>query len=237
MYLNRFEIRHDPLRRFDPRARVIAGASLALVVHGASVPVLIALLGLGTPLLRRDFSRILRGLAPLELFCALLLLQALAGLLPGSRALVLILRVHGAALVYALTVASMGFSAFAQALGALGLSPKLISILYLTHRYLYLMSDAVFLGLRAMRYRKSPEAGGLVFMWKSYAAVFASALCAALVRAESAGTALLSRGFEGRIPRTGVRRWNAGDGLLAAAGITGAVVYGTGTLITRFFLV
>jgi energy-coupling factor transporter transmembrane protein EcfT len=238
MYLNRLDLTHDVLRRFDPRARVVAGASLILVsINLTHCVILGGIIAACTLLLRRDFFRVVKRLVPLELFCALFLPQVLWGLLPGRMAITFILRIHCAALLYMLCVASMGFGAFAQALAALRVNSKLISILYLTHRYIYMMSDTVFRAVKAMRFRRNTDNNGLVFIWKSYAAVFAASLCAAYIKAESAGAALLSRGFDGRIPQTSVRRWGAADGVLVVCCLAGAGIYGTYTLIKHFFFV
>ena len=238
MYLNHLDITHDVLCRFDPRARVIAGASLILVsIHVTHCMILAGIMGTCVLLLRRDFFRVIKRLVPLELFCTLFLIQALCGLLPEHIALVFILRVHCAALLYMLSVASMGFGVFAQALAALRVNPKLISILYLTHRYIYMMSDTVFHAVKAMRFRKNVNNNGVMFIWKSYAAVFAASLCAAYVKAENVDAALLSRGFDGLIPQTSVRRWSAADRVLAACCLASAMVYGTYTLIKHLFFV
>lgn len=238
MYLNRLDITHDVLCRFDPRARVIAGASLILIsIHITHCMILASIMGACVLLLRRDISHVIKRLVPLELFCALFLLQALCGFLPGPMALVLILRIHCAALLYMLSVASMGFGVFAQTLAALRVNPKLISILYLTHRYIYMMSDTVFCAVKAMRFRKNVDNNGLIFIWKSYAAVFAASLCAAYVKAENVDAALLSRGFDGLIPQTSVQRWSAADKVLAVCCLASAVVYGTYTLIKYLFFV
>ncbi|MDR1586051.1 MAG: energy-coupling factor transporter transmembrane protein EcfT [Treponema sp.] len=238
MYLNRLDITHDVLRRFDPRARVIAGVSLILVsIHLTHYTILAGIIAASMLLLRRDLFPLIKRLAPLEVFCALFLPQALCGLLPGRMAIVFILRIHCAAFLYMLTVASMGFGAFTQALAALRVNPKLISILYLTHRYIYMMGDTVFLAVKAMRFRKNANNNGLIFIWKSYAAVFAASLCAAYVKAESAGAALLSRGFDGLIPQTSVRRWGVADSVLVGSCLVSAGIYGTYTLIKHFFFV
>ncbi|MDR1400108.1 MAG: energy-coupling factor transporter transmembrane protein EcfT [Treponema sp.] len=238
MYLNRLDIRHDILHCFDPRARVIAGASLILVsIHVAHYTILAGIMGACMLLLRHDFFRVIKRLAPLEVFCALFLLQVLCGLLPRPMALVLVLRIHCAALLYMLSVASMGFGVFAQALASLRVNSKLISILYLTHRYIYMMSDTVFHAVKAMRFRKSVNTNGIIFIWKAYAAVFAAALCAAYVKAENVNAALLSRGFDGLIPRTNIWRWSVADSVLVVCCLVSVVVYGTYTVIKHLFFV
>jgi cobalt/nickel transport system permease protein len=238
MYLNRLDITHDVLRRFDPRSRVIAGVSLILIsIHLTHYTILAGITGACMLLLRRDFFRVIKRLVPLEMFCALFLPQVLCGLLSGPAALVFILRVHCAALLYMLTIASMGFGVFAQALTVLRINPKFISILYLTYRYIFVMSDTVFQAVKAMRFRKNIHNKGVIFIWKSYAAVFAASLCTAYVKAEITGAALLSRGFDGRIPRTSVRHWSAADSVLAVCCLVSAGVYGTYTGVKYFFFV
>jgi energy-coupling factor transporter transmembrane protein EcfT len=199
--------------------------------------ILAGITGVCMLLLWHDFPRVIKRLVPLEVFCTLFLLQTLCGFLPGSMAFVFILRVHCAALIYMFTVASMGFGTFAQALAALRVNQKLISILYLTHRYIYMMSDTVFCAVKMMRFRKNTDNNGVIFIWKSYAAVFAASLCAAYIKAESAGAALVSRGFDGVIPQTTVRRWTTADSVLAGSCLAVTGVYGTYTVIKHFFFV
>jgi energy-coupling factor transporter transmembrane protein EcfT len=236
MYFKHSTLPHDTLRPFDPRARLIAGTLFILVSVYITQPMLLAyIIGACILLLRRDFFCVLKRLVPPAAFCVLFLPQALCGFLSGRQALVFILRIHAAALLYILTVAGMGPGALAQALAALRVNPKLISILYLSYRYIYMMNDTVFCAVKALRLRKNSNNNGVVFVWKSYAAVFATAICSAFIKAEGIGAALLSRGFDGRIPQTAVWRWRTKDSVLVAVSLLGAVIYGTYTIIQHFF--
>lgn len=208
MYLNALEIRYDVLRRIDPRVRIIAGVPLILIsVNVSNFIILGGIIVLCMLILCRDFVCIIKRLIPLEIFCVLFLIQSFFGLLETHKAFVYIMRVNCAALLYMLTIITMGIGVLGQALGQLRVSPKLISILYLTHRYIYLMSDKVFCSIKAMHLRKNPAARGLIFIWKAYAACIACAIVSSFVQAESVSAALMSRGFDGVIPQTGARKW------------------------------
>jgi cobalt/nickel transport system permease protein len=181
-------------------------------------------------LLRRDFLCVLKRLIPLETFSALFLFQTLFGFLSPGTALILILRVNAAALLYMLMVIPLGLGTFAQALGALGVSPKLVSILFLSYRYIYLMHDKVIYSVRAMRLRQSPHQKGTLVRWKSCAAVFAAALAGAFVTADRVSAALVKRGFNGAVPQTVQWEWKARDTVFVLFCCGGLVFYGTYTV-------
>lgn len=226
MRLNALDIENDLFRRFDPRARVIAAAALILIIIDVSNLILLAVVtAVCILLLCRDFLRVVKRIIPLELFCALFLAQSFFGLIEFRMALVYILRVHCAALIYMLVVIPAGIGALAQALGAFRVQPKLISILYLTHRYIFLMRDKIFCSINAMRRRKNPVNNGVVFLWKAYAAVFAASIAASFSKAESVTKALASRGFDGVIPRTRVQKWRVCDTLFVITPLAGLALF------------
>jgi cobalt/nickel transport system permease protein len=224
------------LRRFDLRARIIAGISCILVSVDVSNPASLAfIMAACLLLLCRDFPRVVQRLVPLETFCLLFAAQSVLGLIEARTALILILRVNCAALLYMLAVVPAGIGALAQALTALRVSPKLVSILYLTHRYVCVLHDKVFCSVTAMRLRAGRR--GTVFMWKAYAAVIASALASAFVKADSVSAALLARGFDGVVPLTAAQTWKTRDTFLAACAALVFVAYGTYKTYKHFFFV
>jgi energy-coupling factor transporter transmembrane protein EcfT len=260
MRLDSLEIKNDVLKYFDPRARLIAGMALVLTavnLPNAAAPAILT--AVCVPLLRRDITRVAKRLVPLETFCVLFLIQAVCGLLKPYTAVIFILRINCAAFLYMLTVIPMGTGNVAQALGALKVNPKLVSILYLNYRYIYLMQDTVLFAVKAMRLRggenqqpRRKRSGYVVliryltqgpypwfrpkapprkralgygpfatnqkglFLWKSYAAVFAAALAGAFDKAGRVTMALNKRGFDGSIPQTAVWKWRAKDTVLTA---------------------
>jgi energy-coupling factor transporter transmembrane protein EcfT len=227
MYLNRLEIQHDTLKAFDPRARLAAGIALLLVaVNAAEIALLSGMIAVCLFFLRRDLPCAVKRLAPLEMFCLLFLAQAACGLLKVQTALIIALRVNSAALIYMLTVIPLGTGTAARTLAALHVNQKLVSILYLSCRYIYLMHDKVFFSVKAMRLRLNPGQKGSGAMWKSYAAVFAASLAGAFVQADAIGMALRKRGFDGVIPETVPPQWGTRDTVLIIGCSGGLLLYG-----------
>jgi energy-coupling factor transporter transmembrane protein EcfT len=228
MYLNRLEIKHDILRSFDPRARLITACALLLLsVSLVEYAALFGMIAVCLALLYRDLVCAAKRLIPLETFCLLFLIQTAVGFITTRTAAVFILRVNCAALVYMLLVIPLGPGTLAQTLACLKVNQKLISILYLSSRYIYVMHDKVIFAAAAMRFRASPYQRGTIAAWKSFAAVFAAALVSAFIQADAVSAALLSRGFDGAIPKTVVLVWRVKDTLLAAGGGAVLLLYGT----------
>jgi energy-coupling factor transporter transmembrane protein EcfT len=236
MYLTRLEIKHDILKGFDPRARLTAGIFLLLIaVNVSNGVVLTGLISICLLLLCRDFVRAAKRLGPLEIFCALFLVQAICGVLEPGAAVIFMLRLNCAALLYMLTVVPLGAETFARTLASLHVNHKLVSIVYLSCRYIHLMYDTVFFSIKAMRLRKSPHLRGTLFLWKFYAAVFAAALVKAFVKADNITMALQKRGFDGIIPRTVEMEWGLKDTVLVLGSGTGLLAYGTYKAVGRLF--
>lgn len=236
MCLNRLEIKHDILRPFDPRARLIAACALILLaVNLGEYAALLGMIAVCLALLCRDCVCAAKRLIPLETFCLLFLVQTAGGFIQPRTAVIFTLRINCAALVYMLLVIPLGAGTFAQTLAHLKVNPKLISILYLTCRYIYVMHDKVICAIAAMRFRASPYQKGTLAAWKSCAAVFATALASAFVQADAVGAALRSRGFDGIIPKTAILVWRVKDTLLAAGGGAVLLLYGTYKIFGRLF--
>ncbi|MDR2480142.1 MAG: energy-coupling factor transporter transmembrane protein EcfT [Treponema sp.] len=226
--MTRLEIQHDLLKRFDPRARLAAGVFLLLIAVNVSKGIVLSgIISICLLLLCRDFIRAAKRLGPLEIFCGLFLVQALCGVLEPPAAAVFILRLNCAALIYMLAVVPLGTENFARTLVLLHVNKKLVSIVYLSCRYIHLMHDSVFFSIKAMRLRKNPHLKGTLFLWKSYAAVFAAALVKAFIKADNVTMALQKRGFDGIIPQTVQAEWGLKDTVLVLGAGTGLLVYGT----------
>ena len=236
MRLNRLEIKNDILKNFDPRARLAAGVLVIITtVHISGICALLVISAACLALLRRDFLCVLKRLVPLETFCLLFLAQAAFGILRPHTAVIFILRINGAALLYMLTVIPLGPGKLAQTLAALKVNAKLVSIFYLSYRYIYMMHDRVLFSITAMRLRSAPSPGGIITIWKSYASVFSTALVGALVQTDEVTRALKKRQFDGVIPQTAVWAWSVKDTLLIVMCCAGCVIYGTYTITGRLF--
>ncbi|MDR2491082.1 MAG: energy-coupling factor transporter transmembrane protein EcfT [Spirochaetaceae bacterium] len=207
--MNRLEIRHDVLRRFDPRARIAAALLLILAVSRLSNYIVLGcIIAVSMTLLYRDFICILKRLIPIETFCVLFFVQAVCNFITPRTAMIFMLRINCAALLCMGFVVPIGMGTIAAVLERFRVNPKLISIIYLTYRYIYMMHDTVMCSIKAMKLRKCPGRPP-AYEWKCYAAVFATALAAALEKSDAVSAALCKRGFDGIIPRTAVwrRRW------------------------------
>ena len=227
MRLNRLEIKNDIFKKFDPRARLAAGIFLIIITVNISGICALSLVSAAClVLLRRDFLCVLKRLVPLETFCLLFLAQAALGILRPDIAAIFVLRVTGAALIYMLMVIPLGAGKLAQTLAALKVNPKLVSIFYLSYRYIYLMHDRVLFSITAMRLRSGPSSKGVISTWKSYAAVFSTALVGAFVKTDEVTRALKKRRFDGVIPQTAVWTWRVKDTLLVVMCGAGCVIHG-----------
>lgn len=227
MCLNRLELKHDTLRRLDPRARLAAALLLILAaVRLSNYIALVCIIAVCILLVCRDFICVIQRLIPVAAFCALLLVQAVCTLIPVQTAIIFILRILSAALLCMVLAVPLGMGTIAAALASFRLNPKLISIIYLTYRYIYMMHDTVMCSIKAMQLRKCPGQG-LTFEWKCYATVFASALVGAFEKADTVSAALYKRGFDGIIPRTAVWRWRVYDTVFVgccAAGLASSML-------------
>jgi energy-coupling factor transporter transmembrane protein EcfT len=244
MCLDRLEIKHDILARFDPRARFVSALlTIVVAVNVSHIYALAAIAALCLLCLCRDFLCVLKRLLALETFCLLFFVQSVIGILPPERAVVFILRVNCAALLYMLAVVPLGAGRLAQTLAALNVNMKLVSIFYLSHRYIYLMHDKVMLSIKAMRLRlrlrlhlrSVPRTKTMVGMWQCYAHVFATALAGAFVKTDEVTRALQKRGFDGTIPQTAVWAWRARDTVMVALCCLGCMLYGACKIAGRLF--
>lgn len=217
MYLDRLEYKKDTLRIFDGRCRLLSLILLAAaVLHTTRYIIIggIALLCLAA--LAREIRVTALRLAPVNIMSAALWLPVAIGFEP-SKALLYTLRINAAALLSMCLVFPLGISALAASMTGLGAPPKLISLLILTHRYIFFLHDRLFTALVSMRLRAARQNGGDLYRWRSISAVFASALTSALFRGQKVRAAMLCRGFDGAFPVTAPLKWKLRDSLLLAA--------------------
>jgi cobalt/nickel transport system permease protein len=217
MYLDRLELKQDPLKSFDGRCRLLTAAFVILAAANAEDT---ALLGAGAVLglcaVPGEFPVTLRRLIPVNAMALALWLPVIAGFSPRS-ALLYTLRINAAALAYMRFVAPMSISIIASALSALRLPEKLVALFVLTYRYVFLLSEGLATTLAAMRSRLPENTHDR--RWRSLAAVFAATLTRAALRSEKAGMAMTNRGFDGGFPPTVSFAWRLRDTLLLAGGM------------------
>jgi energy-coupling factor transporter transmembrane protein EcfT len=228
------------LSRFDPRARFVSALlTIAIAVNVSRIYALAAIAAACLLCLYRDFLCVLKRLLALETFCLLFFIQSVFGILPLGTAVIFILRVNCAALIYMLAVIPLGAGKLAQTLAALRVNMKLVSIFYLSHRYIYMMHDKVMFSMKAMRLRlhlrSAPHTRTMVGMWKCYAHVFATALAGAFVKTDEVTRALQKRGFDGTIPQTAVWAWRIRDTVMVVLCCLGCMLYGACKIAGRLF--
>ncbi|MDR3161895.1 MAG: energy-coupling factor transporter transmembrane protein EcfT [Spirochaetaceae bacterium] len=208
MYLNRLEFKNDAFRGIDPRCRIGAGAGLILCCLTLSNPLLLALLILAAavPLLR-DLRRLLARLLPVNLFALFLVLTLIP--VPGGGfgnqagpavGLLLALRLNAAALISMALIIPLGIGGLTNALLKLRCPEKLAALFLLTYRALFVMYRRIFVSVASLKLRQPRQ--HILGQWRSYAAVFGTALAGAFRRSGKIGRALKSRGFDGSLPIT-----------------------------------
>lgn len=223
MYLDRLEFKNDLLKTFDPRCRLASGAVFIFAVLYITNTILLACLTVSLILLLfRDIKALLPRLSALNLFCAMLFVTMPLGGEPLSAALLYTLRVNAAALLSMLFVVSMGIGNLIPALSKLRVPEKLVSLLMLTYRYLFVIHRQVFYSVLSMRLRRPRET--VTMTWRSYAAAFASVLAGAFFRSRKVTLAARARGFDGAFPLTRTLKWKTRDSLACAGAALAAIL-------------
>jgi cobalt/nickel transport system permease protein len=124
-----------------------------------------------------------------------------------------------------LFVVSLGIERLAPALTKLRVNAKLVSLLILSYRYVFIMHDRIFRSLLSMRLRRPRLT--TTAAWRSYTALFASAFAGAFFRAQKISRAVKARGFDGVFPLTRSFRWKKRDTavLILALGVSILLIY------------
>jgi cobalt/nickel transport system permease protein len=213
MLSDRLGVRRDPFAAFDSRGRLVSAFLLTAAAVGLrSVPVLAASCALLFLVNAREARVSLLRLLPVNALLPAVWLPVLLGLARPQDALVYSLRVNAAALVFMRLAAPMTASALTAALSALHVPAKLVSLLVLTRRYIFVLASRLAVSRKAMRQRSAQT--GSLYQWRAIAALIASALVRAVIFSRKVWTAMLARGFDGRFPDTVRFRWRTRDSAL-----------------------
>jgi cobalt/nickel transport system permease protein len=233
MYLDRLEFKRDPLRAIgvDPRCRVLVG--VCLITGAISVGnwyLLFALIPLLMAGHYREIKTALRRLIPVNIFNLMLALtlpfgvwiNTLSGLpadygAAGMTALRYVLRINVAALLYMLFIIPLGIGGLAATLSKLAVPSKLVSLLILSYRYIFVLHERLTVSLLSMRLR-SPRVN-TIGQWRSSAAVFSASIAAAILRSQKIEIAMKERGFNGVFPLTRPFHWKSRDTVMLIAGV------------------
>jgi cobalt/nickel transport system permease protein len=231
MYLDRLEFKKDPLPRCfraDLRCRII-GAFIFIVVSVtiSNCYVLAALIAVLIALLIKSIRIVFLRLLPVNIFTLMLWISLPLGARFSSftplDALRYTLRINAATLLYMLFIIPVGISGLGNALSKLAVPQKLVSLLMLTHRYIFVMFERVSVSVLSLRLRQSAALPAMV-LWRSYAALFATALLSAEFRSQKVWMAMQSRGFDGVFPVTKTFHWKLYDTFMLAAFIAFALL-------------
>jgi energy-coupling factor transporter transmembrane protein EcfT len=210
MYPDKGEFKHDLPGSLDPRCRLAAGiAFIFAVLHITHPFLLFALIGAALLALVRDIKTVLSRLAAVNMFCVLLFITLPLSGSGTSPPLLYTLRINASALFYMLFAASLGIGRLAPALTKMRVHAKLVALLILTYRYLFIMYDRVFRAVLSMRLRRPRQATPAA--WRSYTALFASAFASAFFRAQKISRSAGARGFDGVFPVTRTFTWKIRD--------------------------
>jgi cobalt/nickel transport system permease protein len=221
MCINRLEINKNRfplflLNRLDPRLRLAAGiVFIALAIQISSYKILIALTAAALGVLITNGRVLLIRLIPINtfvimLFVSLPLGEYLASVLNNTEphftgsfhnALVYGARINIAALLYMIFIIPMGISALSGALMKMGVPPKLITLLILTYRFIFILWERIFTTTLSLRLRK-PKTMPKLTEFRAYAAMFAAVIISAERRSRKVITAMKARGFDGVFPIT-----------------------------------
>lgn len=207
-------IKSSVFRGTDPRARIIACLILILTVAALPGPVLPGFLLIACAvLLVREYRTVFKRLIPVNAFVIFIWLTLPFTAEKGTAlALLYTLKINACALLFMLFIVPAGVRRFFNALVYLKCPGKLVSIFVLTYRYIFVLRDGLASSLTAMKLRRSPSIGMLT-QWRSYAALFATAIADAALRAERVQQAMLLRGFNGSVPATMVFCWKRTDSI------------------------
>jgi cobalt/nickel transport system permease protein len=222
LYLDRLEFKNDPfpLPRLDPRCRTAAG--IVFIMSSINISrwyVLAGIIAVLLAVLAREARTVLWRLIPVNVFCLLLWLTIPLNswvnsgtvdlVSPVMAALRYTLRINAAALVYMLFIVPLGIGGLANVLMKWGVPKKLAALLILTYRYIFLLYGRLSVSLLSMGLRRPKQ--NTLSLWRSYTAVFASSLGAALFRSQKIETAMRERGFDGVFPVSAVFAWKVRD--------------------------
>ena len=218
MYFDRLGYKKDRFVKFDDRCRLIVTVLLITAMVSTTSAVLpCACILLCLAVMMDDMRVTLLRLLPVNIMAVALWLPVIVGFDP-DKALLYTLRINCAALLYMCLIGPMSLSRLASSMSMLKTPEKLVALFILTHRYIYLLYGGLSTALVSMRLRLTEQ--NHMHRWRSLAAVFATTLTRAVLRAEIISLAMINRGFDGGFPVTMKPRWKFIDSVLLAAAVS-----------------
>jgi cobalt/nickel transport system permease protein len=221
MFINRLEIDKNRfplflLNHLDPRLRLTAGiVFIALAIQIRDYKILAALIAAALAVLITNGRVLLMRLIPINAFVLMLFVslpfgEYLTSVLNNTEphfvsslrsAVVYAARINMAALWYMIFIIPLGISALSGALMKMGVPPKLITLLILTYRFIFILWERICTALLSLRLRK-PKTMPKLTEFRAYAAMFAAAIISAELRSRKVMMAMRAKGFDGVFPIT-----------------------------------
>ncbi len=211
-----FAIGDSLIHRMDPRARVCLAAIFSfLVALSTGMPTLTASLGFSillVALAKLDFRLLIRRLLPLWGFLLLLwLILPLThegerlftiGPLPATReglrlSAQITLKSHAILLAFTAWVATMSFVTLGHTLNRLRAPEKIVHLLLLTYRYIFVL-EAEYRRLQRAARLRGFRPGTNLHTYRTYAYLIGMLFLQAADRAQRVHRAMRCRGFQGR---------------------------------------
>lgn len=235
--------RSGPIGRLDPRTRVLAAGTFALLAvslnHLPTLAVAVALAVIAAILARLEARPTLRHMLALDGFMVLALVM-LPFTVPGDtlisvagmdasrqgmlQALVILFKANAVVLMVLALVGSMETVALGQALGRLGAPEKLVHLYLFTVRYLDVLHREYVRLRMAMKARAFTMRSDR-HTWRSVGYLFGMLMVRSLERSERIVAAMRCRGFDGTFPTMDEpTRFRRHDGVFALASLAGMVM-------------
>jgi cobalt/nickel transport system permease protein len=240
MYLDHLELKKDPLqaksgKTIDLRCRVIcAFVFIATAVSISNYYILTTLIIVLTILLMPSIRIVLLRLIPVNIFTLMLWVSLPLGVFITTYsegvintvsytnalydALRYTLRINTAALLTIVFIIPVGISGLSNALSKLAVPKKLVALILLSYRYIFVMFERISVSLLSLRLREPPKRATLD-RWRTRAALVATALLSAEQRSQKVWLAMQSRGFTGTFPVTATFRWKLRDTIILVSAL------------------
>ncbi len=211
-----FAVGRSPIHRMDPRLRVVLATVFSfLAALSNGIPTLAGGLAFSVLLVaaaRLDVGLLVRRLLPLWGFLLLLWLVLplthkgetlyTIGPFPATREGLLLsaritLKSHAILLAFTAWVATMSFVTLGHALNRLRAPEKIVHLLLLTYRYIFVLEEEYGRLLRAARLRGF-QPGTNLHTYRTYAYLIGMLFLRAADRAQRVHRAMQCRGFQGK---------------------------------------
>ena len=205
------------IKDVDPRAFLLTGVVFLLTVVLLDAPFLLAFIIVCSFLiLIRQAGTVIKRLIAVNFF-VLFIWFTVPFTADAQTALLYTLKINASALIFMIFIAHLTVGDLANVLTALKCPGKLASVIVLAAKYIAVLSERLNTSLLAMQLRK-PAQTGIFRQWRNYAALFATVVIKAALREDRVVKSMISRGFDGTLPRTRCFHWRLFDSFFMCTG-------------------